>query len=142
MDDRALGHAKQLSSLIATFPVTNPTPIPDAPIPSSLQDSSLPSTHRPSSKPSTKSPPSTTITDSSSSAPDLPTLLSSIRARYRLLCSSLNVRPRLSATKDGQDTTGRAGETGVELPGQDEGEGVVEGTEGPMKGVDARQLRF
>ncbi len=49
----------------------------------------------------------------------------SIRARYRLLCTSLGTRPRLTAAKDGSERAA-----------------VVEGIEGPMKGVDTRQLRF
>jgi hypothetical protein len=71
---------------------------------------------------------------------DLPSLLSSIRARYRLLCSSLGARPRLTtaSNKDGQDgENGYAGANGAEIHG-----GVVQGIEGPMKGVDTRQLKF
>lgn len=56
---------------------------------------------------------------------DLEGLLMSIRARYRLLCTSLGTRPRLTAAKDGSERAA-----------------VVEGIEGPMKGVDTRQLRF
>lgn len=77
---------------------------------------------------------------------DLPTLLSSIRVRYKLLCSSLGIRPRLTTTsnKDGQvdlnpdDQLGSGSDGGARV----RGEGIVEGIEGPMKGVDTRQLRF
>lgn len=62
--------------------------------------------------------------------PDLAALMSQIRARYRLLCTSVGARPRLVAvSKDGTDGA---------LPSA----GVVEGIEGPMKGVDTRQLKF
>lgn len=58
---------------------------------------------------------------------DMAQLLSSIRARYRLLCTSVGARPRLlAAGKDGTQDQSAA----------------VEGIEGPMKGVDTRQLRF
>jgi len=76
---------------------------------------------------------------------DLPALLSSIRARYRLLCSSLNVRPRLTTApnKDGQLLADGVDVAGVGAATNDSAtEGVVQGIEGPMKGVDTRQLRF
>lgn len=57
---------------------------------------------------------------------DLEALLMSIRARYRLLCTSVGARPRLTAARDGSEAS----------------TAVVEGIEGPMKGVDTRQLRF
>jgi hypothetical protein len=61
---------------------------------------------------------------------DLTALVSNIRARYRLLCASLGVRPRLAAAPS--SGTSAAGEEGM----------VVEGIEGPMKGVDTAKLKF
>ena len=62
---------------------------------------------------------------------DLTTLVSNIRARYRLLCASLGVKPRLAAAP----TTTVNGDGG--------GEGsMVEGVEGPIKGVDTSKLKF
>jgi hypothetical protein len=61
---------------------------------------------------------------------DLTTLVSNIRARYRLLCASLGVKPRLAAAPS---TTSNEGG----------GEGnMVEGVEGPIKGVDTSKLKF
>jgi hypothetical protein len=63
---------------------------------------------------------------------DLTTLVSNIRARYRLLCASLGVKPRL-ATAANTSTTSVGGD----------GEGnMVEGVEGPIKGVDTSKLKF
>ena len=61
-------------------------------------------------------------------------LLQSIRARYRLLCSSLSVRPRLGVAGAGSSGAGEgdAGNEGY----------VVEGIEGPMKGVNTKQLLY
>ncbi|KAL1407611.1 hypothetical protein Q8F55_007044 [Vanrija albida] len=107
---KSLAHAQTLLGLIAAFPATNPTPVPDAPIDGETEaqrqerEAAL------------------------AAAPDLPALLSNIRARYRLLCTSVGVRPRLVAAQ----RDGSAGDGGA----------VVEGIEGPMKGVDTRQLRF
>jgi hypothetical protein len=61
---------------------------------------------------------------------DLTALVSNIRARYRLLCASLGVRPRLAAAPSSGISNG--GEEGM----------VVEGIEGPMKGVDTAKLKF
>jgi hypothetical protein len=127
---RALGHAKQLLSLIATFPTTNPTPVP-APSSAVTEPSPDPPLH--------PSPSELTTSPSSAAEIDLPSLLSSIRAKYKILCTSLSARPRLIAapSKDGRDNTGDF--SGLEGDGVS---GVVEGIEGPMKGVDTRQLRF
>lgn len=77
---------------------------------------------------------------------DLPRLLSSIRAKYRLLCTSVGARPRLvaAATTSSVEGSGDALMSGDEAgqQGTDEMEGVVPGVKGPMKGVDTRQLRF
>ena len=65
---------------------------------------------------------------------DLTTLVSNIRARYRLLCASLGVKPRLAAASNTSST-----------PAGGEGEGggnMVEGVEGPIKGVDTSKLKF
>lgn len=69
--------------------------------------------------------------------PDLPSLLGSIRGRYKLLCASLGARPRLVAAPNQDPAEG--GPQGSDMA--EEG-GVVEGIEGPMKGVDTRRLRF
>ena len=104
---RALGHAKQLLDLIGTFPTLNPSiesgPTHNAPLARATSPASV----------------------------DLPTLLGAIRARYRLLCSSLGIRPRLISAKDGQASLG----IGTE-------DGAGEGVEGPMKGVDTKKLLF
>lgn len=136
---RAISHAKQLLALIDTFPITNPT--------------STPTTTSTSSNPqlgtlgteghSIETPCPSTTTDASGSEPDLILLLSSIRARYKLLCSSLGVRPRLVAA------AGKDGSLGAGGDDEENGdvqvvvsEGVVQGIEGPMKGVDTRMLRY
>jgi len=62
---------------------------------------------------------------------DISALLSSIRAKYRLLCTSLGIRPRLAVAP----SSSTASEDNLS-------EGVVVGIEGPMKGVDTRQLRY
>ena len=98
----ALSHARQLLDLIRTFPTINPSSAPDGSTP-------------------------TAATAETREEVDLPALLASIRARYRLLCSSLGVRGRLVAAPNGQ--TQAAGT-------------AVEGIEGPMKGVDTSQLKF
>lgn len=125
---RTLGHAQTLLELIKTFPITNPTPSDgsDA-VPQSAatgEDISSPS---------------------SVSANDLGSLLSLIRARYRLLCASLSVRPRLASAVIVEANPGSgaaaAASSGIVDDGQS-AEGVVQGIEGPMKGVDTRQLRF
>ncbi|CAD6571863.1 MAG: hypothetical protein TREMPRED_000408 [Tremellales sp. Tagirdzhanova-0007] len=112
---RALGHANQLLQLISTFPTVNPTP-------------------------STSSPPSratdTAHTKAGPTTPDLATLLAQIRARYRLFSASLGIRPRLIASKDGQTPTDSRDEGDVE---QARG---LQRVDGPMKGVDTKQLNF
>jgi hypothetical protein len=101
---RAVNHIETLLNLISAFPIFNPTPPDDL------------------------SPTADTETA------DLAANLERIRARYRLLCSSLGIRPRLAtaSTKDGD--VDEIGEGGVG--------GIVQGIEGPMKGVDTRLLRF
>jgi hypothetical protein len=65
---------------------------------------------------------------------DLTALVSNIRARYRLLCASLGVKPRLTAASDTNT---------VSASGNDVENGqVVEGVEGPIKGVDTSKLKF
>ncbi|WVQ63947.1 uncharacterized protein L199_002104 [Kwoniella botswanensis] len=106
----ALNHAQVLLSLIHSFPTTNPTPTP---IPSQ---------------------PNNTGTDEPKAEADLDlaNLISNIRARYKLLCSSLNVKPRLQVAQIVEvDPRSGAGASGVEA-----------GSDGPAKGVDTTQLRF
>ena len=76
---RPLQNLNQLLSLVALFPTINLSSTPDDDAPSS--------------------PSQTTTTSSSSSEPDLSALLERIRARYKLTCSSLGIRPRLTAAK-------------------------------------------
>lgn len=64
---------------------------------------------------------------------DMSSLLANIRARYRLLCSSLGVKPRLTALS-------ATGDGGV-LDANEVG-GIVQGIEGPMKGVNTKQLLY
>ena len=117
IEHRASSHAKQLILLISSFPTTNPTPI----------DTQDPSSRAPGVNGHSPSPSQT----------DLVTLLSQIRARYRLLCSALGVRPRLATTHDGR------GSADVDVnPLNGQAGGIVEGIEGPMKGVDTKKLLF
>ncbi|WRT69015.1 uncharacterized protein IL334_005997 [Kwoniella shivajii] len=125
-DARALNHAQILLSLIETFPIENPSSTP-IPIPNS-SSSSLP-------------------VESSSAPLDLAGLLSNIRARYKLLCSSLGQRPRLQVAHiveaiPGSGASGAAPSTNQQFDSNGDRQGVVQGIEGPMKGVDTRQLRF
>lgn len=105
--------------LINTFPRENPTPSsdPNKPTPQAMVESQ-------------------TQDNDEGGEIDLGALLSNIRARYKLLCTSLGVRPRLVAASGSSNTT-------TEGNGAEEGMGmVVEGIEGPMKGVDTSKLRF
>ncbi|WVW79295.1 hypothetical protein I302_101262 [Kwoniella bestiolae CBS 10118] len=114
-DARTLNHAQILLSLISTFPRTNPSQ-PSRP-PSEIQ-------------------PNPTATNASSEV-DLASLISNIRARYKLLCSSLNVKPRLHVAQIVEvDPSSGAG------TGQSKNASIDGGIEGPVKGVDTRQLRF
>ena len=66
---------------------------------------------------------------------DLTALVSNIRARYRLLCASLGIKPRLAAAP----STAMASDG----DGGDGGNGnMVEGFEGPIKGVDTSKLKY
>ncbi|GFZ47414.1 hypothetical protein JCM24511_05157 [Saitozyma sp. JCM 24511] len=153
-----LSHAKQLLALISNFPTTNPTPTPTpTPTPSAPQASgsssgadSLPAATfavTGLSDPHVHVPvplaePNGVGTGAAAAAaagaePDLPSLLGSIRGRYKLLCASLGARPRLVAAPN-QDTA-EGGPQGTDTAGEGM---VVEGIEGPMKGVDTRRLRF
>lgn len=114
-----------LLGLIATFPTTNPTPSTE-PVPSA---------------PAADTEGITNPESADADDQDLAALTSSIRARYRLLCTALGARPRLMAAPAASGDSAQAG--------QDEAEGVeraggamVEGIEGPMKGVDTRLLKF
>lgn len=99
---KAVAHARSLLALIEGFPTVNPTP-------AEAEDEN-----------------GDKVVVESKDEPDLAALLQNIRARYRLLCTSVGARPRLVAARDGSET----------------GSAVVEGIEGPMKGVDTRQLKF
>lgn len=122
-----MGHAKVLQELIDTFPMTNPSETAKTVIPTSTDDETT------TSDSSFNKDIGIDIQEGQEKEVDMATLISTIRARYRLLCTSLNVRPRLNTAANAQGTDGVEG--GVQS-------GVVEGIEGPMKGVDTRQLRF
>lgn len=133
-DRSALNHAKILLNLIAKFPLSNPS--------DSATTSITPSTDLDTAENMALDEfvPPAPSNSAETVEVDLPALLSSIRARYRLLCSSLGARPRLTtaSNKEGQDeNNGYAAANGAEIQG-----GVVQGIEGPMKGVDTRQLKF
>lgn len=114
---KALAHARSLITLIESFPTTNPTPVPDKSIDIDSDDEEA---HAAADK---------AIEDAKAASPDLAALLQNIRARYRLLATAVGSRPRLvAAARDGTDGS--------------ESVAVVEGIEGPMKGVDTRQLKF
>lgn len=139
---RAAQHARQLLDLISTFPTLNPTPTPNESITSTIS----PITNQDDST----QPHSQSLSQSQSDNTDLPQLVSSIRARYRLLCTSLGVRPRLVAAASADLDAGAMADneptSGIEGRRNDGAPvvlaGVVQGIEGPMKGVDTRQLRF
>ncbi|GMK55833.1 hypothetical protein CspeluHIS016_0208890 [Cutaneotrichosporon spelunceum] len=116
---KSASHAAALLGLIAGFPTTNPSA---GAAPTTAQDVALAALDAEAQD----SPRAARSRGASPAAEvDLEGLLMSIRARYRLLCTSLGTRPRLTAAKDGSERAA-----------------VVEGIEGPMKGVDTRQLRF
>ncbi|KAL7421359.1 hypothetical protein Q5752_004244 [Cryptotrichosporon argae] len=115
---KAQNHARTLLGLIQTFPTYNPTPSPTpAPHYGSQIGPDSPRT-------SPAEPERAARADSAADEPDLALLLASIRARYRLLCTSLGTRPRLVAAPSAVE------------------QGAVEGVDGPIKGVDTRLLRY
>ena len=118
---RAQSHIQTLLGLISTFPTDNPTPAPG--------DEPSDAPHSDTLKPNEE--------------PDLAVLLERIRARYKLLCSSLGVRPRLAVASNPEDTAsnGAIESSGIEtatVRGA-EGSGVARGM---IEGVDTRLLRF
>ncbi|WVR09095.1 hypothetical protein IAU60_006157 [Kwoniella sp. DSM 27419] len=130
---RALNHAQTLLELVSSFPRHNPSEAL-APGVSAVEDPADPTEGL-----------SGSIAAPAPAAPlDLATLISSIRARYRLLCSSLGTRPRMQNATIIEAVPGSGAAAATGLPDQDAApsEGVVQGIEGPMKGVDTRQLRF
>ncbi|BEJ15842.1 hypothetical protein CspHIS471_0504470 [Cutaneotrichosporon sp. HIS471] len=116
---KSASHATALLGLIAGFPIVNPS-AGAAPI--TAQDIALADIEAETSRTKSRS---RGASPAAGGEVDLEGLLMSIRARYRLLCTSLGTRPRLTAAKDGSERAA-----------------VFEGIEGPMKGVDTRQLRF
>ncbi|KAH8090850.1 hypothetical protein HD553DRAFT_330412 [Filobasidium floriforme] len=124
---RAQNHIQTLLNLISTFPTDNPTPVPDN---SSVQPDATMNAGTESLKPQDE--------------PDLAVLLERIRARYKLLCSSLGVRPRLAVASRPEDTgpdllprETSGVEVGIVMGA--EGSGVAKGM---IDGVDTRMLRF
>jgi len=113
-------------NLISTFPTDNPTPVPDD---QPEQVETAPSSETESTK--------------SKEEPDLAVLLERIRARYKLLCSSLGIRSRLAVASRPEDVPPNGT---VETSGIDSG--IVMGVEGSgvakglVDGVDTRMLRF
>lgn len=139
-DRRSVAHANALLALIASFPTTNPSAGAAAATFGSVQDEADAAAEAQAEAESPSQSEGVEGVERSRSRGGTPTreqgevdleaLTSSIRARYRLLCTSLGQRPRLvAAGKDGSVAQG-------------EQAGVVQGIEGPMKGVDTRQLRF
>jgi hypothetical protein len=113
-----MNHAQVLIDLIAKFPMINPSDA--AVVADAMQlDDAIPETEQ--GIEGGKKPDEV----------DLSSLLANIRARYRLLCSSVGARPRMTvaANGTGEDATAQV-------------EGVVPGIEGPMKGVDTKQLLY
>lgn len=122
---RAQAHIQTLLGLISTFPTDNPTPAPEDDTSNAAPDASDSDTIKPNEE------------------PDLAVLLERIRARYKLLCSSLGVRPRLAVASNPEETAnnGAIESSGVEsatVRGA-EGSGVARGM---IEGVDTRLLRF
>lgn len=66
---------------------------------------------------------------------DLPSLITRIRAKYRLICSTLGVKPRLVVRQsvEGDVMADRGDVQGVEAP---------QGGDQSMGGVDSRLLQF
>lgn len=148
---RAFTHANHLLNLISTFPTTNPDP---GPSPSSIRTADIsdpaPSAHTPGALPAGGTI-DTQPQPNPNSEVDLSALMQNIRARYRLLCSALGTRPRLIASKNGMgtdpnaDTNDDVEQEGIDPAGRARGGAagqVIEGIEGPMKGVDTTKLRF
>jgi hypothetical protein len=100
---RTLKSIDQLLELIQSFPTINPTPSATSPAP-------------------------TTDTPT-----DLPSLITRIRAKYRLICSTLGVKPRLVV---------RQSVEGDVMADRGEAEGVEAVQEDRPMGVDSRLLQF
>lgn len=110
---RTLKSIDQLLRLIHSFPTINPTP----------------------SSTALEEPPTTT-----DAAPtDLPALITRIRAKYRLICSTLGVKPRLVVRQSAE------GDVMADRGDDSQGIEVVPAAEDrdqPMNGVDSRLLQF
>ncbi|WWC91259.1 uncharacterized protein L201_006202 [Kwoniella dendrophila CBS 6074] len=115
-DARIINHAQILLGLIDSFPTINP------------------SQPQSSSNPPTSTSESVLSSGLESKEIDLSNLISNIRSRYKLLCSSLNIKPRLQTAQFIEAIPG-SGASNITSE-------VQEGIEGPVKGVDTRQLRF
>ncbi|GAA5915807.1 hypothetical protein JCM6882_006105 [Rhodosporidiobolus microsporus] len=89
----------QLLSLVDSFPTSNDSSSLAQPAPSSPSSSS-PSSTSPSSAPA---PPS----EEADPDLDIPSLLSSLRSKYRTACASLGVRPRMAVAGAGGAETSR-----------------------------------
>ncbi|OCF41924.1 hypothetical protein I317_04226 [Kwoniella heveanensis CBS 569] len=140
---RALNHARGLLELIASFPTTNPTP---APATSASTSDTIPASAATTSidflLSSTDDPESPSSIARERDQTDLASLISQIRAKYKLLCSSLGTRPRLAVAQIIEAKPGSgAGNASASL-GDSASSGIETGRDGPVKGVDTRQLRF
>ncbi|WWC64073.1 uncharacterized protein I303_106680 [Kwoniella dejecticola CBS 10117] len=135
-DARALSHAQILLSAISTFPTYNPSQPTTSTIPQDGDTTASELTESAEME-------STNRQDKESEF-ELSSLTSNIRARYKLLCSSLNVKPRLQNAQfvEVQAGSGAGGATNTVRANGNGIEGVQEGIEWPIKGVDTRQLRF
>lgn len=133
----ALNHARVLGELISKFPMINPSETAKTTISTSDPIQNLNTDSEEVSVPIATASIRESVEGQGEKEVDMATLLSTIRARYRLLCTSLNVRPRLTTA-----SSASSGPDGFEGTEGGAASGVVEGIEGPMKGVDTRQLRF
>lgn len=129
---RALAHLDTLISLIALFPTQNS---------SDAVASSTPSDSSPPAFPTEDPPPQL---DAHGKETDIASLLERIRARYKLVCSTLGVRPRLTQVRvqddDGDDDMAGEPSSGVDQPGEqqlEKGQVVVNGQQ-----ISSKQLLF
>ena len=108
---RALGHLETLIGLIALFPTQNSSTSTANSRPGSPVASAHPAIAMSSpAQDGTASPNPAAQLDSQGKETDIAALLERIRARYKLVCSALGVRPRLTAAAASPSTGGGDGE--------------------------------
>lgn len=138
---RALGHLETLIGLIALFPTQNSSASTANSRPGSPVASAHPAIAMSSASDGTASP--AAQLDGQGKETDIASLLERIRGRYKLVCSALGVRPRLSQVKVADDDAeGNDGQevSGVDRPGSDKlekGQVVVNGQQ-----ISSKQLLF